>query len=543
MRKFLSRLHVIAIAFIIVAGTSYVPALSQTDNPVSDSKVRQAIAYAIDMDTIVDTLFEGKAIVADSMIPNGAWKAPGLNQYSYDPDRARALLKEAGWKDGTVLDVVFYYGDQLTVDLMSAIQAYLKDVGIGMTFGKLEGDVSGQLNVVSAAGSDTSAVDWHMAYGARAALALHEYYNIYDQPKSPYAFSTPERQSLIKRINATADIDIQKVAFADFQRYENEMLSDIPLYYQQLFVVESNRVNRNGGQYGNAQFNYDWGIVNWTVTPDENGKAVLYAGSGPVQFFAQPWLNPGLTMSSKVVFDRLLTADGSLVPGAGQLAESVELSNEGMTVRFTLKEGLTWHDGAPVTAEDVSWSVHTAIKVTAVNSVISNTFRSLAGADAYIDGSADSISGISVDGNSITFDFATLDPNVLITFSQFPPLPKHLLDGVDPTQFQQHSFWQFPIGSGPFKLAEVEMNDYARFVPFDNYHGGIAKIDEIVAIPQSETGGDAVKNAAAGLLDYSFTKSVPDVKALEAMDHMRVIPVNIPYTRSFRVNGFPKKPS
>jgi len=62
-------------------------------NPLSDVRVRKAIAYAIDMDTIADTLLEGMAIVADSQIPNGSWKAPGLESYSYDPDRARALLK------------------------------------------------------------------------------------------------------------------------------------------------------------------------------------------------------------------------------------------------------------------------------------------------------------------------------------------------------------------------------------------------------------------------------------------------------------------
>ena len=86
-------------------------------NALSDARVRQAIAYAIDMDTIVETLFEGKAIVADSMIPNGDFKAEGLNDYTYDPDKARAMLAEAGWDGSQVLDVVYYYGDQLTADL------------------------------------------------------------------------------------------------------------------------------------------------------------------------------------------------------------------------------------------------------------------------------------------------------------------------------------------------------------------------------------------------------------------------------------------
>ena len=38
---------------------------------------------------------------------------------------------------------------------------------------------------------------------------------------------------------------------------------------------------------------------------------------------------------------------------------------------------------------------------------------------------------------------------MLVTFSQFAPLPKHKLEGVNPVEFQQHPFWQNPVGSGP----------------------------------------------------------------------------------------------
>ena len=116
-------------------------AFSQATNSeaLSDVRVRQAIAYAIDMDTIVDTLLEGKAIVADSLLPNGPNKPDDLNPYSYDPDKARELLTAANWDSNRELDLVYYYGDQLTADLMAAVQAYLADVGIKMTYRKLEG--------------------------------------------------------------------------------------------------------------------------------------------------------------------------------------------------------------------------------------------------------------------------------------------------------------------------------------------------------------------------------------------------------------------
>ncbi|MGR3341851.1 MAG: ABC transporter substrate-binding protein [Paracoccaceae bacterium] len=510
----------------IAAAVSMTSTLAYADraNQLSDERVRQAIAYAIDMDTIVETLFEGKAIVADSMIPNGGFKAAGLEAYSYNPDKARELLAAAGWDDSQVLDVVYYYGDQLTADLMVALQAYLGDVGIQMTYRKLEGDVGGQLNALPDAGSDTSAVTWDIAYGAKAALALQEYYNGYQSGKSSYTPGDTERDALIAAINGTADVAQQQEAFKEFERYENTRLSDIALYYQQLFIYESDRLDRNGGQYGNDQFNYDWNIVNWTAKPDADGNNVLYTNTAPSSFFQHPWLNPGIYVFSKIGLDHLLTADGSLAASGGQLAESYSVSADGMSVTFELKDGLTWHDGQPLTAEDIVWSIEVAKELPDLNPVISKTFES--------------ISDILVDGNTITINFATLDPNMLLTFSQFAPLPKHLLEGVNMLEFQQHPFWQNPVGSGPFKIAEVQMNDFVRFVPFENYHGGVAKVSEIVAFPSGENDGNVIKNAAAGRLDFGFTKSVGDVQSLEAMAHMRVIPADIPYTRSLRINKF-----
>ncbi|NRA88476.1 MAG: hypothetical protein HRU28_14045 [Rhizobiales bacterium] len=127
---------------------------------------------------------------------------------------------------------------------------------------------------------------------------------------------------------------------------------------------------------------------------------------------------------------------------------------------------------------------------------------------------------------------------MLLTFSQFPPLPKHLLGDVKPLQFQQHAFWQRPIGSGPFKIEEVQMNDFVRYTPFADYHGGVAKVDELVSFPSGQADANVLKNAAAGRLDFGFTKSVGDVKALEAIENMKVIAADIPYTRSLRINKF-----
>ncbi|MDY0091085.1 MAG: ABC transporter substrate-binding protein [Candidatus Vecturithrix sp.] len=513
-------------------------------NPLSDVRVRQAIAYAIDMDTIVETLLEGKALVADSQTPNGAWKTEGLNPYSYNPEKARELLAAANWDPNYTLDAVVYYGDQLTMDFMTAIQAYLDAVGIKMSFRKLEGDLATQLWTAPADPiNGPSAVDWDICYGAVAAMAMQEFYQRYrtGEKSNSHTPGIPELDALIDAINASADPAVQKVAFAELQKYENENLFAIPLYYQQMFIYESDRLNLNGGKYGNPQYNYDWNIVNWTVTPDKDGKQVLYTNTAPVEFFETPWFNPGIFMASKVVFDRLLLADETMTPSKGNLASEYSLSEDGLTLVFTLKDGLKWHDGSELTTEDVKWSIEYAIKVPVLHPVFAKTFKSLEGAQAFADGTADAITGIVIDGNKITLKFTQLDPNVLLTFSQFAPLPKKYFTDIDPLQFQQAPFWQKPIGSGPFKIKEVQMNDYTVMVPFEDYHGGVAKIEEMILYPSGENDANVVKNAAAGKLDYGYTKNVGDVMALEEMSHMRVIAVDIPYTRSLFINKFPKK--
>ncbi len=51
------------------------------DNQLSDPRVRQAIAYAIDMDTIAETIFEGAAVPAIGLLPDGPNKPTDLNPY------------------------------------------------------------------------------------------------------------------------------------------------------------------------------------------------------------------------------------------------------------------------------------------------------------------------------------------------------------------------------------------------------------------------------------------------------------------------------
>lgn len=513
------------------------------NNPLSDVRVRQALAYAIDMPTIIETIFAGNAVKAVGMLPNGPLKNPDLNPYDYNPDKARELLKEAGWDSNRTLEMVYYYDDQITANLMQALQAYFADVGINMTYRLLTGDVAKTLGAIPDDPKGKSLVSWDLGYGARAAIVMQEYYNDYATGKasSDQFPGTPEMDAAIAATNATTDPEKQKEAFFAIEKLMNDNVYTIPLYYQQLFTVESTRMSRNGAPYGNEQFNYNWDVQNWTVEPDANGKHVFYTNGAPVDYFEHPWANLGLWVGNRFVFDRLLFANPTMSGIAGgDLASDYTISEDGKTVTLTMRDNIKWHDGAPITVDDVTWSIEASLFVPNLHGVVAKTFNSLEGAADFVAKKADHISGISTDGQTITLKFATLAPNVLIALSQFAPLPKKYFEGTDPTLLQQNAFWQKPVGSGPFKVDTVAFGDNVSLLPFDDYFLGKPKIDQVIAFSSSDGDVNMVKNAAAHRIDFAITKVTSDVEALKGMDWMKLTPMDIPYTRMIWINQFDK---
>ena len=76
----------------------YYIGLNQLDPDLSDLRVRQALAYALDKQTIVDTVYGETATVANDIFPDNHWSHnPDVTVYEYNPEKAMALLEEAGY--------------------------------------------------------------------------------------------------------------------------------------------------------------------------------------------------------------------------------------------------------------------------------------------------------------------------------------------------------------------------------------------------------------------------------------------------------------
>ncbi len=105
------------------------------DPRFQDLRVRQAFMYAIDRSTIVNQLFRGTAVIIPCAFDNPKYIPSGLNDYKRDVAKAKQLLQAANWDKikGQPIEILTYYADQFSTDVLVAMQQQLADVGVQVT--------------------------------------------------------------------------------------------------------------------------------------------------------------------------------------------------------------------------------------------------------------------------------------------------------------------------------------------------------------------------------------------------------------------------
>lgn len=175
-------------------------------------------------------------------------------------------------------------------------------------------------------------------------------------------------------------------------------------------------------------------------------------------------INPALYEHGEInllLFAGLTAHDGenNVVPG---LAEEWTFDEATDTYSFTLREGLTFHDGEPLTAEDVKFTIE-AIQNPDNGSENASNFEDVKAVNVIDDTHVDIVLEAP---NSAMPDYLTMGI-----------LPKHLLEGEDMTT---SDFNQNPVGAGPYKLSSWDMGQSIVMEKFDDYYQGAPKIDTVV---------------------------------------------------------------
>ena len=194
--------------------------------------------------------------------------------------------------------------------------------------------------------------------------------------------------------------------------------------------------------------------------------------------FESVWMNRSKFWGG-LVFQGLLIADDNISNVNPDLCEEYIISTDGMKYTFILKENLTWHDGEPLTAEDVVWSIENYLRVQETNGFVKKGLQEIAGAEEFENGIVDHISGVVVRGNDITINLKEDDASFLSAIAQLAILPKHCLADVPIEEFSTCEFWKMPVGSGPYKIIENIDNKEAILVVNEDYSGKAPAIKQI----------------------------------------------------------------
>lgn len=188
-------------------------------------------------------------------------------------------------------------------------------------------------------------------------------------------------------------------------------------------------------------------------------ETVLVYGSGDYSS-----INPALYEHGEInslIFSGLTIHDqnNKVVPS---LAKSWTFDKAANTYTFNLRNDVKWHDGKPFTAADVKFTLETIMNPDNASEIASN-YEDITNIEAV---------------DETTLKMALKAPNVaMLDYLTIGILPKHLLEGKD---IATDKFNQFPIGTGPYKMASWDKGQSITLVKNNDFYVKAPKIDKII---------------------------------------------------------------
>ncbi len=227
------------------------------------------------------------------------------------------------------------------------------------------------------------------------------------------------------------------------------------------------------------------------------------------------WYNTGGIFRC-AVFDTLVATEADMITLKPALASRYQTSEDGLTYTFTLRKNVKWHDGETFDGQDVLFSLKMLLRSPEVNGLLISAFQYIQGAESYQDGSSDTLSGVTLEGSTLTVRLTAPVGSFLSAMAQFAILPEHILGDVAPEALEAHSYWASPIGCGPYKITEAAAGSHFILTRNTAYYGskpGVEKIRLRVCMD------DPVAAMQAGQLDFYVTNDPEEIAQLKGADH------------------------
>lgn len=220
-------------------------------------------------------------------------------------------------------------------------------------------------------------------------------------------------------------------------------------------------------------------------------------------------------------FDSLWAYDDKLQLNVPLLAEKWELSEDGKELTIQLRKDAKWHDGEPITADDLIFTWET-IAHPDYSGPRYYMVEMIKGAKEMHEGKAKKLSGVTkVDDHTVKVEFTVARANTLDNLWS-TPIPKHVYEGVSVKDMPNHEATKKnPVGSGPFKFKEIKPNEYVVLEKNPHfYEKGKPYLDQIIwKVISQDVAIAALEN---GEIDFLSDISPNDFDTIKAMEHIEI---------------------
>jgi peptide/nickel transport system substrate-binding protein len=253
---------------------------AQPHTVLGDRNVREAISLAIDRTVLVDDLMYGLSTIATSPIGMGWAADDSIEVADYDPEKAAALLEEAGWtdtdgdgirdKDGEKLslEITTTSGNKLRELAEQVLQAQLADVGIELVINNVPASTlfgnwaSG--GPLQRGNFDIAMDTWGPDIDPDGFVSiLFESDSIPTEEGGGWNFfriNDPALDEAIAAGRSTVDLEARKQAYSDVSRIVTDSYAYIPLYNRLLINAFTNDLQ---GWEPNPWEEFTWDVANW----------------------------------------------------------------------------------------------------------------------------------------------------------------------------------------------------------------------------------------------------------------------------------------
>jgi peptide/nickel transport system substrate-binding protein len=482
--------------------------------------LREAVAAAIDREVIVDRVFEGRNIPAYHMVPSGYPYAtePFLDKYgTRDLDMAIELVKSEGYSEDMPFEFVLWYPPEhygtTTADVMQVIKEQLEETGVikvelkSMNWAEyVDGFVAGELPFFI--------LGWFPDF-ADPENWLSPFASCLQSPDNGVFYCNEEMDALLLAAASSADPAEREDLYNQIGELYAEDVPTLPLFWEPEFVTYRDGVE---GVVVGAPFEFNYNVLSYGADAQPasgNTDTIIIGTTDEVNsldaqdaYATHDWeiiKNTGMALLSYT------PGTSELVPGAA--AEFPQVSEDGLTYTFKIKEGLKFADGTAVNAQTYvdSWT-----RLNTLEGQVSGLIQ------LYVD----SVEAV---------DEMTVAYNLKATFGFFPALAATAPFVVsNPAEFAADAINQYPEkldGIGAYRMISFEPGQQMVLEANPEYLGEAPAIKTVIVryFADPTTMSNAIEK---GEIDVAWRTLGPvEAIRLQSVDGVTVDKVDAPALR------------